>query len=167
RDGPLGPADPLRHGRLRHEVGPRYLTRGQAADRAQREGDGRGWCQGGVSAQEVQLKCVVHRLARAGHGLALDAYLAPPPGGIGAGGVEELAPGYGDQPALGVLRRIIRPYAYGFDQGVLPSVLGRREVGPAPDHDTDHLGYEVTQQRLVHSVTVGESASSGRTSSHS
>ena len=42
RDGPLGPADPLGHGRLRHEVGLRDLPRGQAADRAQRERDGRG-----------------------------------------------------------------------------------------------------------------------------
>jgi hypothetical protein len=40
-------------------------------------------------------------------------------------------------------------------------------VGPAPDEDTDHFGYEVPQQRLVHSVTVGESPQNGRTSSHS
>jgi len=120
-----------------------------------------------VSAQEVQLERVVHRLDRSGHGLALDAYLAPPPGGIGAGGVEELAPGHGDQPAPGVLRRIIRPHAHGLDQGVLHGILGRREVGPAPDEDTDHRGYEVPQRRLVHSVTVGESARNGRTSSHS
>lgn len=49
----------------------------------------------------------------------------------------------------------------------LHGVLGRREVGPAPDEDTDHRGYEVPQQRLVHWVTVGESARNGRTSSHS
>ncbi len=90
----FGPADPLGHGRLRHEVGPRDLTRSQAANRAQRERDGRCRCQGGLSAQEVQLERVVHRLDRSGQGLALDAYLAPPPGGIGAGGVEELAPGH-------------------------------------------------------------------------
>ena len=35
RDGPLGAADPLRHGRLRHEVGLRDLPRRQAADGAQ------------------------------------------------------------------------------------------------------------------------------------
>jgi hypothetical protein len=35
-----------------------------------------------VSAQEVQLERVVHRLDRSGHGLALDGYLAPPPGGF-------------------------------------------------------------------------------------
>jgi hypothetical protein len=49
-----------------------------------------------VRAQEVQLERVVGRLARAGHGLDLDAYLAVPSGGIGAGGVEEFAPGHGD-----------------------------------------------------------------------
>ena len=60
RDGPFGPADPLGHRRLRHEVGLRDLTRGQAADRAQREGDGRSRRQGWVRAQEVQLERVVH-----------------------------------------------------------------------------------------------------------
>src|SRR5437660_4439294 len=37
RDGPLGPADALGHGRLRPEVGLRDLPRGQAADRAQHD----------------------------------------------------------------------------------------------------------------------------------
>src|ERR1700730_3921075 len=76
RDGLLGPADPLGHGRLRHEVGLRDLTRGQAADRAERERDGRGRCQGRVRAQKVQLERVVRYLSRAGYGLALDAYVA-------------------------------------------------------------------------------------------
>ena len=43
-----------------------------------------------MRAQEVQLERVVRRLARAGRGLALGVYLAMPPGGIGAGGVEEV-----------------------------------------------------------------------------
>src|SRR3712207_9365731 len=46
-------------------------------------------------------------------------------------------------------------------------ILGRGEVGSAPDEDTDHRGHELPQQRLVHSVTVGDSLRNGRTSSHS
>jgi hypothetical protein len=107
-----------------------------------------------VRAQEVQLERVVHHLTRvvhhltrvvhhltrAGHGLALDAYLAVPSGGIGAGGVEELTPGHGDQPAPGVPRLVVRPHADGLDQGVLHGILGRREVGSATDEDADHGG---------------------------
>jgi hypothetical protein len=93
-----------------------------------------------VRAQEVQLERVVRHLARAGHGLALGAYLAVPSGGIGAGDVEELTPGHGDQPALGVPRRVIRPHAHGLDQGVLHGILGRREVGSAAAEDPDHGG---------------------------
>ena len=63
--------------------------------------------------------------------------LAVPSGGIGAGGVEELPPGHGDQPALGVPRRVVRPHAHGLDQGVLHGILGRREIGSATDEDAD------------------------------
>ena len=134
-DGPLGPADPLGHGRLRHQVRLRDLTGGEAADRAQREGDGRGRRQRRVRAQEVQLERVVGCLARAGRGLALDPCLAVPPRGLGPGGVEELAPGDRDQPALGIPGRIVRPPAQGFDQGFLHGVLGRREVSSATAED--------------------------------
>src|SRR5439155_520612 len=97
------------------------------ADRAQRERDGRCRCQGRVRAQEIQLERVVRHLALVGHGLALDAHLAVPSGGIGAGGVEELAPGRGDQPALWIPRRVVWPRANG------PSVTGGR---PSPSYRT-------------------------------
>jgi drug/metabolite transporter (DMT)-like permease len=41
RQGPLGPDDPLRHGRLGYEEGPRDLLRGQTAENAQGERDAR------------------------------------------------------------------------------------------------------------------------------
>jgi hypothetical protein len=87
--------------------------------------------------------------------------------------VPRRANGPDPEPPLGVHEhessgdRREHPLAHGLDQGVLHGVLGSREVGPAPDEDTDHRGYEIPQQRLVHSVTVGESARNGRTSSHS
>src|SRR5919199_831830 len=72
RDGPLGPADALRHGRFRDEVGLCDLPRGQAADGAQRERDGRSRGQRRVRAEEVQPERVVHYRAWIWHGYRLD-----------------------------------------------------------------------------------------------
>ena len=166
-DGPLGPADPLGHGRLRHQVRLRDLTRGQAADGTQREGDGRGRRQGRVRAQEVQLEGVVGYLARAGLGLALDERLPVPSGGIGAGAVEELAPGDRDQPALRVPGRVVGPHPHGLDQGILHGILGRREVSSATDEDADHGGGEGPQQGLVdHRVSVRDGRRRGKERAH-
>ena len=85
-----------------------------------------------------------------GAGSSLDQLLAPPSGGVGADGVEELAPGHGDQPRLRVARRVVRPHAHGLDQGLLDGVLGRREVSSAAAEDPDHGGGEGPQQGLVH-----------------
>jgi hypothetical protein len=96
-----------------------------------------------------------------------------PPGRIdrivGSAGAafEEPAPRDRDEPCLRIARWIVRPGFQRPNRGVLRGVLGRREVGPAPDEDTDHRGHQLPQQRLVHAVTVGESARNGRTSSHS
>ena len=95
-----------------------------------------------MRAQEVQLERVVDHLGRVGRGLAIDAFLAVPSRGIGAGGVEELPPGHRDQPALGVPRWVVRPRPHRLDQGVLHGVLGRREVGSATDEDTNDGGGE-------------------------
>ena len=101
-----------------------------------------------MRAQEVQLERVVRRLAWAcvGHRLDLDKLLAVPSGGIGPGGVEELAPGDGDQPALGIPRRVVRPYSQRLDQCVLHGILRRREVGAASDKNTNHGGGEGPHQ---------------------
>lgn len=60
-DRALGAADPLGHGRFGHQVGPRYLPGGEAADRSQRKRHGRRRAQTRVCTQEVQLQRVVHR----------------------------------------------------------------------------------------------------------
>ena len=85
-----------------------------------------------------------------GVGSASTRILAVPSRGVGAGGVEELAPGHGDQPALGVPRRVVRPHAQGLDQGVLHGILGRREIGSATDEDANDGGGEGPQQGLIH-----------------
>ncbi len=53
----------------------------------------------------------------------------------------------------------------GLDQRLLDGVLGRREVVPATDEDTEHLRGQLPQQRFVHSSPVLHMT--GRTSSHS
>jgi hypothetical protein len=119
-----------------------------------------------VRAQEVQVKRVVRHLARAGHGLAVSEYLAVPSGGTGSGGVKELTPGHGDQPALGVSRRALRPPAHGFDHGVLHGVLGRLEVGSAADEDPDHDGGEGPQQGLIHRASLRDGRGCGQERPH-
>ena len=103
-----------------------------------------------MRAQEVQLECVVLDLAQVRRGLALDEYLAVSSGGISADGVEELPPGHGDEPALGVPRRVLRPDAQRLNQGLLHGILGRREVGSATDEDANDGGRQGPQQDLVH-----------------
>lgn len=159
-DGALGPADALRHGRLRHQVGLGDLAGGQPADGAQRERDRGRRRQRRVGAQEVELERVVHRRRGTGHWFLVDDVLAPAAGGVRPGRVEELAPGGGDQPPLRIPRRVGRPHADSLDQGVLYGVLGRREVGSAADEDAEHARREAPEQEVIHwrghSVMVGD-----------
>ena len=55
----LGAADALRHGRLRHQEGPSDLGGGEAANRAERQRDGRSGRERRVAAQEEQQQRVV------------------------------------------------------------------------------------------------------------
>lgn len=95
-------------------------------------------------------------------------------------GIEDLATGGRDQPALRVGGVPVRPGQRGPDERFLHGVLGRREVSSAMHEDAGHRGGQLTQQqfvqhltwhhlpgRSVHSVTVGGALSNGRTSSHS
>ena len=149
-DGALRAGDALGHGRLGDEVGRGDLLGGEAADRPERQGDRRGRRQARVGAEEVELEGVVGVLGRAWLRLELGLLLACRPGRLGAGGVEELAPGGGDEPGLRVPWRVVRPGGPGCDEGLLDGVLGRREVCSAPDEDADHLGGEASQELLVH-----------------
>ncbi len=93
------------------------------------------------------------RLDRPGGRLDLHRQLPAAPRRLGAGRVEELAPRDRDEPALLVARRVVRPRVQCPDQRLLHGVLCGREVGAAPDEDTDHRGHQLPQQRLVHPVT--------------
>ena len=52
-------------------------------------------------------------------------------------------------------------------QRVLHGVLGRREVVPATDEDTEHLRCQDADDVLVHSAVAGVLLIIGRTSIHS
>jgi hypothetical protein len=151
---PLGAADPLRHRRFGHQVGGRDLPRRESAHRPQRQGHRRGRRERGVCAQEVQLQRVVDILGRAGCRLGENALLPTSPSGVGADQIQELPPRHGDEPTLGVRRRIGVPAADCDHQRLLHGVLGRREVGSATDEDPKHCGDQLPQL-VAHSVTVG------------
>ena len=130
-----------------------------------------------MGAQEEELQRVVCGLGRSGRRLDLDPLLAVATRGLGAVGVEELAPGNRDQPALRVGGLPVRPGQRSLDERFLHGVLGRREVSSAMHEDADHRGSQLPQQQFVHylirpgrsghSVTVGGALRNGRTSSHS
>ena len=119
-----------------------------------------------MAAQEHQQERVVGLLRRPGLGLLGDHLLAPSPSGLGPLEVDELALRDGDQPAARLVGELLGPRPVGLDQCLLDGVLGRCEVGAAPDQDTEHLRAELPQQRLGHSL-AGASSITGRTSSHS
>src|SRR5690606_5546606 len=122
-DGALGPADPLRHGGLGHDVGLRDLAGGEPAYGPEGEGDRRRWAQVGVRAQEVQLQAVVAARRDTGWWVAPEAHLAVSPRGVRAHQIDEHPPGGGDEPALRVRRCAVLPRVAGSDQRLLHRVL--------------------------------------------
>ena len=184
-DGAFGAADPLGHRGFRHEVRLRDLAGGEAADGPQRQGDGGRRREARVRAQEVQLQRVIGGGGRTGWRLVGDQDLAPVPGDVGSGEVDEAPPRRGDQPALGVVGEFDgpRPPVFeGPDQRLLDGVFGGREVGPAVDEGRQDAGDQLPELGLRHpaprvrgvnrvvahySVTVVGALMNGRTSSHS
>jgi hypothetical protein len=147
-DGPLRPADPLRHRRLGHQVGLGDLPRGESAHRTEGERHGRSRGQRRVAAQEEQQEGVVAVLRRPRRRLLHLGDLAALPRRVRAPYVEEAPPGDGHQPALRLGRQLVGPAAYRLDERLLDGVLGRREVGSATDEDAEDLRAQVPQQPL-------------------
>ena len=174
-EGALGAADPLGHGRLRHQVGLGDLPGGEAADGAQREGDRRGRGERGVRAQEVQPQGVVHRPRGPRRRLAAGPLLAAAARGPGPRGIEEPPPGRprpARPPGPGAGRRA-RPGARRRGRpGRRPRRRrSRRRGGPGPRSRPGSACAEgpgpARRPRPAHSVTVGGALRNGRTSSHS
>src|SRR6185437_16836069 len=87
--GALGPADPLRHRRLRDVEGVGDLPGGEAADRAQGQCHLGGGCELRLAAAEEQEECVVAVLGGGGPWLRVRLLLAAVPGDLAAAGVDE------------------------------------------------------------------------------
>ena len=130
-EGAFGPADPLRHRRLRHVEGVGDLEGGEAADGAQgqRHLGGRGEVR--VAAAEEQEEGVVALLSGAGRRLGVLRLLAPVPRGLAAAIVHEPPARDRGQPRARVARRIARatPAA---PPGAPPAARPRRHRSPRP-----------------------------------
>ena len=136
----LGPADPLRHRRLRHEEGPGDLRRAQTRDRAQGERHLRGAGQGRVTAQQQQRQRVVvlprigapvlrRVVVESGGVAASDQLLAVGARPVGAPLVDEAPRTDRDQPAFRVVGHPLdRPLPGRGEQRLLGGVLGGVEV---------------------------------------
>lgn len=147
---PLGPADALRHRRLRHEEGVGDLTGGEPADSAQGQRHLRCGRQVGVAAAEEEDERVVARLGVGGRQwLRGRRLLATGPRGLAAPGVDETPGGHRRQPRARVPRRVLGPHPQRLDQRLLQRVLGGVEVLATADQAREDARDEGAQRALV------------------
>jgi hypothetical protein len=173
----LGPADPLRHRRLRHVEGVGDLPGGEAADGAQGQRHLGGGREAVVAAAEEQEERVVALLGGRGLGLGVCRLLPAVAGGLAAAGVDEPPGRDRRQPRLPVARRVLRPHPQRLEQRLLQGVLGGVEVLAPPDQAREHPRDEGAQRALVQpprrlgghaaSGVRGRSHMTARTSIHS
>ena len=157
-DGRLGPADPLRHRGLGHQEGVGDLRRGEPADRAQGQRDGRRRRERGVTAHEEEHEGVVALVA---HGLVGPRGEGPLVRELGsrhilAAAASLLAPDLIRQPAKRDAKepaaRVVGdagagPLRGGGNEGVLYRVLRGGEIRMPPGHCAQHPRGELAQQR--------------------
>ena len=175
--GALGPADPLRHRRLRHVEGVGDLPGGEAADGAQGQRHLGGGREVGVAAAEEQEEGVVALLGGGGPRLGVRRLLAAVTGGLAAAGVDEPPGRDRRQPRARVARRVLGPHPQRLQQRLLQRVLGGIEVLAPPDQAREHPRDEGAQRALVQpsrrlvdhagSVVRERSDMTSRTSIHS
>ena len=175
--GALGPADPLRHRRLRHVEGVGDLPGGEAADGAQGQRHLGGGCEVGVAAAEEQEEGVVALLGGGRPRLGVRRLLAAVAGGLAAAGVDEPPGRDRHQPRARVARRVPGPHPQRLEQRLLQRVLGGIEVLAPPDQAREHPRDEGAQRALVQpsrrlvdhvrSASEGTSDMTSRTSIHS
>ncbi len=158
-DALLGPADPLRHGRLGHEERVGNLGRREAADGPQRERNRRRTSERSVTAHEQQDERVVlfGLILEAGGGshplvgrhLHHDDGFAAPPGELDAQVIGHAPGGDLDQPSARVVgHTLLWPLHGRREQGFLDRVFGPSEVPESSDDRAEHLRRELAQQML-------------------
>ena len=164
--GALGPADPLRHRRLRHVEGVSDLPGGQAADGAQGQRHLGGGREVRVAAAEEQEQGVVALLdgARIRLRLGVRRLLAAPAGGLAAAGVDEPPGRDRRQPRARVARRVLGPHPQRLQQRLLQRVLSGIEVLAPPDQAREHARDEGAQRALGVRRRVGSSITPGQSS---
>ncbi|MDX6255068.1 MAG: hypothetical protein QOJ11_1402 [Frankiales bacterium] len=128
--GALGPADPLRHRRLRDIEGVGNLPGGEAADGAQGQRHLRGGRELGVAAAEEQKEGVVALLGGGRPRQGVRCLLAAVTGGLTAAGVDEPSGRDRGQPRPRVARRVLGPPAT--PPAAPPAARPRRRRSPRP-----------------------------------
>ena len=148
----LGPADPLRHRRLRDVEGVGDLAGREAADGAQGQRHLGGGRELGVTTAEEQEEGVVALAALvAGNGRRLGArrLLAAVTGALAAACVDEPARRDHREPRARIARRVLGPHPQRVQQRLLQRILGCIEVLAATDEAREHPGHERAQHPLV------------------
>lgn len=105
-----------------------------------------------MGAQKIELQRVIHFLGGPGRRFGIGLEFTTQAGSHRPSGVEELPPRHRDQPAPRIPRRVAGPGPQGLDQGMLDSVLGRRETCSAADEDGDYLRGERPDEPLLHGL---------------
>jgi len=134
-DARLGPANALRHRRLRDQKGVGDFGRGQAAHRPQGEGDRRGRRQGGMAAHEEQRQGVVlvrlrlyGRFRRQVRGRGCRFGFAAPPRLFAVPIIGHAPRAHLNQPAARVIGQAVpRPLHRGRQQSLLHGVFAGRK----------------------------------------
>ena len=161
-DLPLGPHQPLGHGRIGHQEGSGDLLGGQSAQGPEREGHA-GFCgQGRMAAREHQAQPVVGdgaHATRAGgrvpallerrHGRQLLPFLGQAL--LPAQSVDRLVPGGRGDPGAGVVRDAVRrPPLERHGERFLDGLLGQVEVAQDPDEGGDRPSLFLPEHAVDH-----------------
>ena len=131
--GALGPADPLRHRRLRHAEGVGDLPGREAADGTQGQRHLGGGREVGVTAAEQQEEGVVTLVGGGGPRLGVRRLLAAVTGGLATAGIDKPPGRDRRQPRARRARRVLGPHPQRLQKRLLERVLSGIEVLAAPD----------------------------------
>ena len=175
----LGPADALRHRRLRHQEGGGDLCGRETADRSQGERELRRRRQRGMAAQEEERQRVVavgeqfrirrRRDERVGRNARRGPVLAATPRVRAPELVGEAARRHRDQPRAWLLRHpLLRPLPRGREQRFLGRILTGVELAVAAHERSEDLRCQLPQQildaRVGAHISSPPAFMSGRTS---
>src|SRR5579863_884103 len=155
-NGLLRAADSLRHRGLGNQKGIGDFSRGQTANRSQRQCDCGGRRERGMAAHEQQNQSVVWIHVGLDFGERCQAFrfrghrrFSFAAGNFAAHMVHHAAARHLNQPAPGIFRNtLLRPLGKSSDHGFLHRILSRGEILEAASNSAEHLRRKFTQQVL-------------------